>query len=120
MRIKLDENLPVRMARMLAECGHDVDTVHQEGLAGRRDKEIWEAAQQGRRFLVTQDLDFSDRRRFAPGTHCGLLLVRLREPGRDALLRAVRQIFQSEDVTAWQGCVVVLTDRKVRILRPRT
>jgi len=27
MRIKLDENLPTRLVSMLAELGHDVDTV---------------------------------------------------------------------------------------------
>jgi hypothetical protein len=34
-------------------------------------------AQRAGRFLVTQDLDFSDVRRFEPGSHHGLLLVRL-------------------------------------------
>jgi hypothetical protein len=36
--------------------------------------------QASQRFLVTRDLDFSDVRTFAPGTHRGLLLVRLRKP----------------------------------------
>ena len=35
----------------------------------------WLAPQSGSRFLITQDLDFSDIRKFAPGTHHGLLLV---------------------------------------------
>ena len=33
MKIKLDENLPVRLAVKLAELGHDTDTVVEEGLA---------------------------------------------------------------------------------------
>jgi hypothetical protein len=33
--------------------------------------------QESQRFLVTQGLDFSDTRRFSPGMHCGILLVRL-------------------------------------------
>jgi len=55
-------------------------------LAGRNDDEVWEAAQAANRFLITQDLDFSDVRRFTPGTHAGLLLVRLAHPGRNALV----------------------------------
>lgn len=95
-----------------------MDTAAQEGLAGCPDDEVWAAAQNSHRLLITQDLDFSDLRRFAPGSHAGLLLVRLREPGRGALTQQVRRLFQSEDAARWQGCVVVLTEHKVRILRP--
>lgn len=60
MRIKLDENLPAILASDLARLGHDIDTVPREGLKGHLDTEIWEAAQRAWRFLITQDLDFSD------------------------------------------------------------
>jgi len=86
MRIKLDENLPSRAADVLRESGHDVDTVRGEELGGRDDPTVWRAAQSARRFLITQDLDFSDIRVYPPGAHQGLLLLRLRNPGRDALL----------------------------------
>jgi len=42
-------------------------------LTGRADPDVWSAAQSARRFLITQDLDFSDIRRYKPGTHAGLL-----------------------------------------------
>jgi predicted nuclease of predicted toxin-antitoxin system len=32
VKVKLDENLPARLVRLLAELGHDADTVPQEGL----------------------------------------------------------------------------------------
>ena len=69
-------------------------------------------------FLFTQDLDFSDVRQFAPGTHAGIMLVRLRNPGRIALLQTVTQAFIDENVATWSGCVVVLTERKLRVHRP--
>lgn len=81
MKIKLDENIPVSLARDLRQMGHDVETVLDEGLKSEEDGEIWQVSQREGRFLVTQDLDFSDIRRFAPGSPAGLLLVRLREPG---------------------------------------
>jgi predicted nuclease of predicted toxin-antitoxin system len=93
MKIKLDENMPLRLAEVLRRLGHDTDTVPKEGLAGRCDEAVWHAAQESGRFLITQDLDFSDTRRFAPGTRQGILLVRLREPGRNALLRHVEAAF---------------------------
>jgi predicted nuclease of predicted toxin-antitoxin system len=80
MRIKIDENLPLQIALKLNSFGHDVHTAQDEGLGGCVDPVIWQAAQRDERFLITQDLDFSDARRFAPGTHHGILLIRLRSP----------------------------------------
>ena len=65
MKIKLDENLPFRLATLLKELGHDALTVYDQRLIGHHDRQIWEAAQKESRFLITQDLDFSDLRRFA-------------------------------------------------------
>lgn len=72
MNIKLDENLPLQLATMLKDLGYDADTALDEGLTGHSDREIWEAAQKESRFLITQDLDFSDSRRFIPGSHHGI------------------------------------------------
>lgn len=118
MKIKLDENLPNGLVDFLNQLGHDADSVLSEGLAGEDDQIIWEATQRERRFLLTQDLDFSDTRRFVPGTHHGILLIRLHQPGRLALLERIQYLFETEDVEQWRGCFVVATDHKLRIRRP--
>ncbi|MCU0727988.1 MAG: DUF5615 family PIN-like protein [Planctomycetes bacterium] len=118
MRIQLDENIPARLCRALDSLGHEADTVFSEGLRGRDDMEVWRAAQAASRFLVTQDLRFSDPRSFPPGTHHGVMLVRLRDPGRDALYERILATFSAIDVEAWHGCLVVLTERKLRVRRP--
>lgn len=118
MKIKLDENLPESLVGHLGRLGHDVDTVLLERLQGHPDVDIWSAAQEAGRFLITQDLDFSDIRTFEPGTHHGLLLVRLRLPGRTALARRVLGAFEQEAVASWPGCFVVISERKIRVHRP--
>jgi len=119
MNIKLDENIPSRLAIVLEDLGHEVHTVHSERLVGHKDNEIWEAAQKESRFLITQDLDFSDLRRFAPGTHHGILLARLRSPSRRNLVERIAELFEKEDVGEWTGCFVVATQRKIRVLKPQ-
>jgi predicted nuclease of predicted toxin-antitoxin system len=99
MKIKLDENLPLRLIPRLRELGHDVHTPRDEGLRSAPNSAIWETAQREQRFLITQDLDFSDVRRFAPGTHQGLLLVRLNKPSRRALADCIHRLFRDEDVS---------------------
>jgi len=117
VKIKLDENLPDRLVQALAHLGHDVDTVVHERLAGTNDLTVWNATQDSGRFLITQDLDFSDIRRYEPGTHHGLLLLRLRLPGRAALFDRVLSLFSTEDVSAWASGLVVVSDQKIRVRR---
>jgi predicted nuclease of predicted toxin-antitoxin system len=117
MKIKVDENLPHRLATLLKNLGHEVHTLYEERLVGRPDAEVWEATQKESRFLITQDLDFSDSRKFAPGSHHGILLIRLRSPNRRALIERIEEMFRKENVGEWVGCFVVATERKIRVLR---
>src|SRR5690348_11412101 len=113
MKVKLDENLPALLTAALSELGHDVDTSNDEGLGGCADGQIWIAAQREGRFLITQDLDFSDVRQFIPGSHHGILLIRLHSPSQRSLMNRIRQIFETGNVHEWHGCFVVATERKI-------
>ena len=118
MKIKLDENLPVRLAKALSDLGHEVDTVPSEGLTGQDDATVWKTTQTAGSFFVTQDLDFSDLRDFRPGYHAGILLLRLNQPGRNALHERVCWLFRNERVQDWKGCFVIASDTKIRVRRP--
>ena len=118
MKIKLDENLPSFLAPRLAAMSHDVHTVVEEGIAGKSDPVVWQAAQREARFLITQDMDFSNARRLAPGTHHGILLIRMHNPSWRAMVKRVADLFTREDVTQWAKCFVVATESKVRVRRP--
>ena len=118
MKIKLDENLSSGAAQRLREMGHDVETVLEEGLGGKCDATIWEAAQSEGRFLITQDMDFSDMRRFAPGTHHGIFLVRLNNLEQPQIADFLGIWFSMEQVDTWAGAFVVASSRKIRAMRP--
>ncbi len=117
MKVKLDENLPAELVEHFAALHHDVHTVSSEQLTGRDDGVIFRAALQENRLLLTQDLDFSDRRRFKPGTHPGIVLVRLRDPNRRRLVERIKLILQTYDIETWAGCFVVVGDSRLRIIR---
>jgi predicted nuclease of predicted toxin-antitoxin system len=118
MKIKLDENLPTDIAEVLTARGHDVHTVPEESMAGYEDQFIFDAALREGRMLMTQDLDFSDIRKFEPGTHPGVVLIRLRDPSRRQLVNRMQQILRTESIEQWTGCFVVISDQKLRIRRP--
>ncbi len=118
MKIKIDENIPYSLVENLAKLGYDVDSVYDESLSGQKDDRIWNASQSEGRFLITQDLDFSDTRKFKPGTHHGILLVRLHMPGSNAVAKRILQIAKIHNFEDFSKCFVVLTDNKLRIRRP--
>jgi len=118
MRIKLDENIADSAAVRLTALGHDVHTVLQEGLSGHTDREVWEATQEEGRFLITQDLDFSDERRFAAGSHAGILLVRLPDVEQWRISDYLSAWFSTPEVGTWDRCFIVATPHKVRVRRP--
>ena len=118
MKIKLDENLPTEAGDVLLALGHLVDTVIDEGLRGHTDSDIWLAAQSEGRFLITQDMDFSDARKYRPGDHAGILLVRLREPTRRRLIERLTDVLKTNDLSEWERCLVVLSESRVRVRKP--
>jgi len=118
MKIKLDENITTRVTRELGNLGHDVHTVFGEGLTGRSDEDVWIAAQSEERFLVTEDFGFADVRRFAPGSHFGVLLLRLRDTNQAAVDDRLTELFASGDCSTWARSLVIATETKIRVIRP--
>lgn len=86
MRFKIDENLPIDLASLLRNNGHDAETVHDEDMTGASDPDIAARCQDEGRVVVTFDLDFSDIRAYPPDQHPGLLVLRLERQDRDHVL----------------------------------
>ena len=89
MKVELDEEIPVSLVRVLVARGHDVTTVTAECLVGQRDREVWGRCQTEGRLIITLGSDFSVVRQFQTGTHAGIVLVRLQQPGRVGLANAL-------------------------------
>ncbi len=115
MRIKVDEDLPLAVARLLRDAGYDAETVREEGLGGYKDPDLWEVVQAEARFLVTADKGFGDIRAFPPGTHAGVLLLRPDEDGIRPLIALMQQVLSTYDLSDLQGLLVVVTPRGIRI-----
>ena len=118
MRLKLDENISVLAGRVLAELGHDVDTVASEGLIGHPDPDVLAGAVADDRALVTFDLGFGDPRAYPPGSHRGVILLRLADQQPDKVVVVLRDLAQNHDLDDLRGCVVVVTERLIRIRWP--
>jgi len=118
MLVKLDENLSRSHVALLHQFGHQADRVHDEGLSGANDALVWQRVCDEGRFLITLDLDFSDIRRFQPGTHPGILLLRLRSSSNRAVHDVLSRVIHEHSLASLAGCLVVADEVQTRIRRP--
>lgn len=120
MTIKLDENLGRPHVALLNRDGYDADRVFDQNLSGVVDAELWVHVKRERRFLITLDLGFSDVRRYAPGTHPGILLLRPRRKGRNAVSQVLRRVIAERRLETLAGCLAVADETRTRVRRPKT
>jgi len=118
VRIKLVENLSRHLVPALTSLGHDVDTVEDEGLAGRPDAAVGEAARYNDRMLFTLDLEFASLRKYPPGSHPGIVLFRPRGSGPLEVNRLVLEFLTNTDVEALRGHIVVVDWGRIRLRGP--
>lgn len=76
MNFKLDENLGSRTANLIAEAGHDVQTLSDERINGADDLRLYQIRASEGRCLITLDLDFADILRFPSRTGAGIATLR--------------------------------------------
>jgi len=89
-------------------------------MGGTKDPGLWQAIQTERRFLVTADKGFGDIRRYPPGTHGGILLLRPDQAGIKPVLDLLERVLTAHDLEAMVGTIAVVTPRGVRIRRIRS
>jgi predicted nuclease of predicted toxin-antitoxin system len=91
VKFKLDENLPVSSVAILTSVGHDVDTVTQEGLVGAPDRDVVAAATAAGRILISLDRGLGDIRAYPPGSHAGIVVLRLTDQSAAGRTRRSRR-----------------------------
>lgn len=118
MRVKLDENLPSSAGSVLTAKGYDVETVYGEGLTGVPDARLAEVVRLEDLMLVTLDRGFADIRAYPPGSHPGIIVLRLPNQQPSMVDGALRALVSEYDFADLRGCVVVVQPNLVRVRRP--
>ena len=117
IRIKVDEDLPTEVAATLSGAGYKARTVVQQGFGGAPDELLWAAAQHEGYCLFTADKGFADARLHPPGTHAGVVLLRLPRESRAGYIRLTQRFLAGVDLESVAGAIVVITPEAIRIHR---
>lgn len=112
--VKVDEDLPRAATQLLREQSYDAASVIDQNMGGWKDPPLWDVVQQEGRFLVTADKGFADLRKYIPGTHAGVLLLRPDEDGIRPILELLIKTLASYKLNELAGSVTVVTPRGIR------
>jgi predicted nuclease of predicted toxin-antitoxin system len=100
---KLDENLPASSAAILAGAGRDVDSVVGEGLAVAPDSDVVAAATTAGRILISLDRGLGDIRAHPPGSHSGIVVLRLPDQSAATASKAITDLTTLADLEGSPG-----------------
>ena len=111
MTFKLDENLPDTVIATLRRHGHEGVTARQQELKGVPDAVLHRACKDASEALITTDMDFADIRAYPPGTHPGILVLRLKRQSAPAVVRALNAYFSSRPSLLASELVIIEESR---------
>jgi predicted nuclease of predicted toxin-antitoxin system len=115
MKVKLDENLGSRGAKILRAGGCEVVTVVEEDLCSAADSTLIEVARAEGRVLISLDKDFTNTVRFRPSRYSGIVVLRLSEPlGRQDLDDGLRRVLGLAQTRSPHGRLWIVDDRRIR------
>jgi len=115
VKFKIDENLPIELAALLSEAGYNAETVYQEQLAGCSDMVLIDICLREGRVLITSDLDFSDIRSYPPEMYKGIIVLRLIDQSRRAVIRAFQKVLPFMEREPLSGRLWLVDEKKIRL-----
>ena len=115
VQFKMDENLPVELASMFCEAGHDAMTILDQDLAGARDTDVASVCVREGRAIVTLDMDFADIRTYPPAAYPGLIVFRPSTQSREHILRIGARLLNVLTGTALTGRLWIVEDSRIQV-----
>ena len=117
MLFKVDENLHEDVAEFLRQHGHDAVTVFDQNLQGHSDVEVAEVCRLEGRAILTQDLDFGNILAFPPQDYAGIVVLRLGDQSRPAVLAVVGRLLPLFNAGDFAGCLWTVDELNIRVRR---
>jgi predicted nuclease of predicted toxin-antitoxin system len=115
IRLLADENIPPAVVEFFRERGFDVKDVNEGGFAGASDDEIMLLACREERVLLTFDKHFANILTYPPGSHYGIIRIRIHPPLIEDIIHAFDQLMKGFDLNTINGSLIVLEREGFRL-----
>lgn len=114
-KFKVDENLPIEVAELLASAGHDAVTVGDQRMVGQPDTNVAVVCQREGRAVVTLDLDFADIRAYPPGDYASIIVFRLARLDKPRVLSVAQRLLSVFEQEPLAGKLWIVEETSVRV-----
>jgi predicted nuclease of predicted toxin-antitoxin system len=115
MKFKVDKNLPVELAELLQQAGHEAATVYDQNLVGENDLNLALICQAEQRTLITLDTDFTDIRSYPPNQYSGIIVMRLKQQDKGTLLEIVSRLIKAFTTEKLTGYLWIVDEQRIRV-----
>ena len=111
--------MPVAIKKWLSVFRPHWDTKHvnEVGLAGKKDEEIFQWAQNHQSIIITFDEDFADARGFVQTPHAGIIRLKIWPTTFEEAITALTRLFETLDDRELKGALVIVETHKIRVRR---
>jgi predicted nuclease of predicted toxin-antitoxin system len=115
MKFKIDENLPIEIAEMLRNAGHDAKTVNEQLLQGIKDNNLIDICLSESRILVSLDMDFSNITEYPPHKFNGIIVMRIINQSKKHIITVFKRIIPLIKIESLKQKLWIVDDTKIRI-----
>jgi len=115
MKFLLDENFPKSAQPILEEMGHEVIDIRGTPDEGADDSTLFDIAQAATAVVITTDRDFYHTVPLLYTTHCGVIVIALKQPNRQAILDRLSWALAQAFCTDLSDKIVMLRDHTYRV-----
>lgn len=115
MKFKIDENLPIEIAKLLIENDHDAKTVNEQQLKGANDSVLINLCKQEKRAIITFDTDFSNIREYPPNEYAGIIVLRLSSQAKNHVINVFQKTLLAIETEPLKEHLWIVEDNVIRI-----
>jgi hypothetical protein len=117
LRVKLDEDLPAAVVKVVEAHNHIARTVPGQGWGGLKDEALWPRVIAEGEFFITADKGFGDVRSYPPGTHNGIMVLRPAKESVRSFVELLDTTLKNHRLEDLVGTISVATTARLRIRR---
>lgn len=115
MHIKLDENTPIQLLKILKDYNIQASDVYTQGLSGTNDRQLARHCREHNYILITLDMDFSEPLSYPPQEHAGIIILRPARQGIQSVTACFRNFLQRYTLDNAKNKTIIVEENYIRV-----
>ena len=111
----VDENISPLTISFIKSLGYEIITIKEAGLSSLSDEHIINYAKTNKLALITFDKHFSNILQYPPGSHYGIIRIRIHPPLINVIHNSLKNYFSSFSIGNLKGSLIIIEEKGYRV-----